>query len=120
MLNNKYSLTFNGKYYRLNLEKINKFCLTSSEKKSNEREITEGYETDENGEFRLSSKINREITTGGNEQEDAIMYDFVKMLISSLFSNEVVTTSDELHVNVSFALVFNTLLSEGMIEEITN
>ena len=49
MLEDKFSLTFNGKHYRLNIRKINEFCLVSSGKNGNEREITEAYENDENG-----------------------------------------------------------------------
>ena len=113
-----YSLTFAGKKYKLNIDKINKFCLTSSEKKSNEREITEGYETDENGEFRLSSKINREITRDGNSQEDVIMYDLIKMLVTNLIDSETKATNDENDIDFGFALAFNTLMAEEMIEEI--
>ena len=40
MLNDKFSLTFNGKHYKLNIERINRFCLVSSEKTGNESEIT--------------------------------------------------------------------------------
>jgi len=120
MLGDKYSLTFCGKHYRLNLEKINKFCLVSGGKANNEQEITEAYETDENGEFRLSSKINREITTAGNSQDDMIVYDFVKLLVTKLLDNTANTRDNENDVDFGFALAFNTLLSEGMLEEITN
>ena len=119
MLNDKYTLTFDGKYYKLNIERINKFCLVSSGKNSSEGEITEAYETDENGEFRLSSKINREITSTGNGQEDMIVYDFVKSLVAKLLESNVDTIDTEKQVDFGFALAFNTLLAEGMIEEIT-
>ena len=119
MLNEKYSLTFNGKYYKLNIERINNFCLVSSGKTGSEGEITEAYETDENGEFRLSSKINREITTTGNTQEDMIVYDFIKGLVSKLLESNVNTNDTENQVDFGFALAFNTLIAEGMIEEIT-
>ena len=118
MLNGKYSLTFNGKYYKLNIERINNFCLVSSGKNGNEREITEAYENDEKGEFRLSSKINREITPAGNSQEDMIVYDFIKGLVSKLLECNVATRDTENDVDFGFALAFNTLLTEGMIEEI--
>ena len=118
MLEDKFSLTFNGKYYRLNIKKINEFCLVSSGKDNNEREITEAYENDENGEFRLSSKINREITTAGNTQEDMIVYDFIKGLVAKLLECSVDTRDTENDVDFGFALAFNTLLTEGMIEEI--
>lgn len=119
MLNEKYSLTFDGKYYKLNIERINNFCLVSSGKTGSEGEITEAYETDENGEFRLSSKINREITTTGNTQEDMIVYDFIKGLVTKLLESQVNTYDTETQVDFGFALAFNTLIAEGMIEEIT-
>ena len=119
MLEDKFSLTFNGKHYRLNIKRINDFCLVSSGKNGNEREITEAYENDENGEFRLSSKINREITTAGNSQEDMIVYDFIKSLVTKLLECDVKVTDSENQVDFGFALAFNTLISEGMIEEIS-
>ena len=118
MLEDNFSLTFNEKRYRLNIKKINEFCLVSSGKNGNEREITEAYENDENGEFRLSSKINREIPTTGNSQEDMIVYDFIKSLVVKLLDCEVKTKDTEKEVNFGFAIAFNTLVSEGMIEEI--
>jgi len=118
MLNDKFSLTFNGKHYKLNIERINKFCLVSSEKTGNESEITEAYETDDEGEFRLTSKINREVRTAGNSQDDMIVYDFVKSLVAKLLDSQVMASDTEEHVTFGFALAFNTLISEGMIEEI--
>lgn len=118
MVESKYSLTFNGKRYRLNIKKINEFCLVSNGKNGNEREITEAYESDERGEFRLSSKINREITTAPNSQEDMIVYDFVKVLVTKLLDANVSTLDNEHAVDFGFSLAFNTLLTEGMLEEI--
>lgn len=119
MLGGKYSLTFNGKYYKLNLDKINQFCLISSGKPGSEGEITEAYESDENGEFRMTSRINREITTAGNTQNDMIVYDFIKGLVTKLLECNVDTRDTENDVDFGFALSFNTLISEGMLEEIT-
>ena len=119
MLKDKYSLTFNGKYYKLNIEKINSFCLVSSGKTGSEGEITEAYDFDENGEFRLSSKINREITTAGNNQDDMIVYDFIKVLVTKLLECQVNTNDTENQVDFGFALAFNTLVAAGMLEEIT-
>ena len=118
MLNNKFSLTFDGKFYRLNLERVNEFCLISRGKTNSEGEITEAYESDENGEFHLTSKINREIKTAANNQDDMITYDFVKMLVGRLIESSVSTRENENDVDFGFALVFNTLMSEGMLEEI--
>lgn len=114
-----YSITFNGKYYRLNIEKINQFCLISSGKAGSEGEITEAYESGEDGQFRLTSRINREITTQGNSQDDMIVYDFIKSLAVKLIDCQVRVTDNEYQVDFGFALAFNTMLAYGMIEEIT-
>ena len=118
MLEDKYLLTFAGKHYKLNLTKINAFCLTSSGKTNSEGEITEAYETDENGVFHLSSKINREIKSAGNSQDDMMVYDFIKYLVTKLLESPSSNLDNEMGVDFSFALIFNTLLAEGMIEEI--
>ena len=114
----KYTLTFNGKYYSLNMDRISQYCLVSSEKPSNESEITEAYDYDENGEFRLTSKINREITSPGNSQGDMFTYDLIKMLITKLIECPLPVYSNETQTDFGFAVAFNTLVSYGMIEEI--
>ena len=114
---NKYTLTFNGKQYRFNLDKINQYCLVSGNKAGNESEITEAYETDENGEFHLTSKINREITTPGNSQDDMIMYDFIKTMVTRLIESPMPVYATETQVDFGLAIAFNTMLSYGMIEE---
>ena len=113
----KYTLTFNGKRYRFNLDKINQYCLVSGNKAGNESEITEAYETDENGEFHLTSKINREITTPGNSQDDMIMYDFLKTMVTRLIESSMPVYANETQTDFGLAIAFNTMLSYGMIEE---
>ena len=114
-----YPITFAGRRYRLNIKKINEFCFVSSGKTGKESEITEAYESDESDEFHLTSKINREIKTAGNPQEDMIVYDFVKSLVMRIIDDEAKVTATANDIDFGFALAFNTLLSEGMIEEIT-
>ena len=116
---NNYTLTFNNKMYKLNLDKINQFCLVSGDKMGSEREITEAYEYDESGEFHLTSKINREITTPGNSQDDMIIYDFVKTMVTKLIESPLPVTASSMQADFGFAIAFNTLISYGMIEEIT-
>lgn len=113
-----YVLTFDNKRYKLNLERINEFCLVSGNKAGNEKEITEAYENDENGEFRLTSRINREITSPGNSQEDMIIYDFVKTMVMKLIDTNMSVMSTESHADFGFALAFNSLVAYGMLEEI--
>ena len=118
MLNDKYTLTYDGKFYRINLDKITEYCLISIRKPGSENEITEAYEYDDNGEFRLTSKMNREITSPGAFQNDMIIYDFVKALITKVLDTPMTVTSTETQVDFGFALAFNTLLEYGMVEEI--
>ena len=47
-----------------------------------------------------------------------IVYDFVKSLVAKLLDSQVMASDTEEHVTFGFALAFNTLISEGMIEEI--
>ena len=117
---NNYTLTFNGKHYRFNLDKINQYCLVSGNKAGNESEITEAYETDENGEFHLTSKINREITTPGNSQDDMIMYDFIKTMVVRLVESQMPVYANETQTDFGLAIAFNTMIFYGMIEEVTN
>ena len=115
-----YLLTFNGKRYKLNLDKINDFCLNAKGDANEEREITEAYEVDENGTFDMTSKINREVTSKGNSQENMIVYDFVKTLINKIVDSSLLVEATEKQTEIGFALIFNTLLSYGMVEEITD
>ena len=48
-----------------------------------------------------------------------IVYDFVKSLVMRIIDDEAKVTATENDIDFGFALAFNTLLSEGMIEEIT-
>lgn len=118
MLNEKYSLTFNGKYYRFNIKRINEICVPPKDSQNTDREITEVFENDENGEFRMNSRVIREITDAGSSQDDMIIYDFIKSITMRFMDYDVKSYNNETDVNTGFALAFNTLLSEGIIEEI--
>ena len=48
-----------------------------------------------------------------------IVYDFVKSLVAKILDSNVDTIDTEKQVDFGFAMAFNTLLAEGMIEEIT-
>ena len=47
-----------------------------------------------------------------------IVYDFIKGLVSKLLDSQVNALDNEHQVDFGFALAFNTLISEGMLEEI--
>lgn len=111
---NKY-FTFGGKKYCINLNKLKEICNTSpGETGNNELEISQAYETDDNGELRLSSKVEHETKTFGNAQQDVIVYDFVKLLILSLLEYEGGEEIDELGMVVTM----NTLIHWGILEVI--
>ena len=75
--NNKY-FYFGGKKYFLNLDKIKEVCFApQNENSNNELEISQAYEMDDNGEMKLSSKVEHETKTFSNPQSDMIVYDFV-------------------------------------------
>ena len=48
-----------------------------------------------------------------------IVYDFIKGLVTKLLDCNVNTNDTENQVDFGFALAFNTLIGEGMLEEIT-
>ena len=51
-------ISFGGKRYALNFERLKEFCLTSSsDGVSKEMEITQVYEPDSIGEFSMTSRV---------------------------------------------------------------
>lgn len=111
-------IEFDGRMYAFVLDAIKNTCLVSADQNGKETEVTEAYETDEDSNLSLTSKIVRDIKSTGNPQNDMIIYDLVKLLIIRLLDNT--TTEEEFHDNVDFstALAINTLLTWGMLEEI--
>ena len=47
-----------------------------------------------------------------------IVYDFIKGLVTRLLEANIKTFNTENDADFGFALAFNTLVSEGMLEEI--
>lgn len=114
--NRKY-LTFKGKRYVLDLDAFKSVCTpTSKELRTSEYEISQVYESDQDGELNLSSKVEHETKGNGNPQNDMIVYDVVKMLIVSLLENDKTEKEFEYDFGTVFAL--NTLISWGVITEI--
>lgn len=105
----------------IDIDKFTSICLTSDNEKSKDTEITEGFEKDENGTFTQTSRIIREVNSQGNMQNDTIRYDLFKTLLSVILDKRVMNfggLENELKVDFSFNLAFNTLLKEGIIYEI--
>lgn len=113
---NKY-FSFLGKKYSLNFNKLKEVCLSSSNDGGNkEFEISQAYETDENGELKLSNKVEHETRIIGNQQNDMIVYDIVKLLIISLLENS--NTEESFELDFGTCLTINTLIDWGIIYEV--
>lgn len=115
--NNEKFISFNGKKYAFNLERLKEVSLTpSSENGAREIEITQVYEPDGGGDYTISSRVEHETKVSKTPQNDMIVYDFVKLLIISLLENEGV--EENFQYDFGTALAVNTLLSWGILEEI--
>ena len=110
-------ITFKGKTYAINLDKLREVCLTSSNSGgTNEMEISQVYEAQDDDEFKLSSRVEHETKTTGNPQNDMIIYDIVKLLIVSILDYNA--PEKEFEWPFSLVISINTLLSWGVLEEI--
>lgn len=110
-------ISFNGKKYAFNLERLKEVSLTpSSENGAREIEITQVYEPDGGGDYTISSRVEHETKVSKTPQNDMIVYDFVKLLIISLLENEGV--EENFQYDFGTTLAINTLLSWGILEEI--
>jgi hypothetical protein len=109
-------ITFKGKRYAFDLDAIKNACLISGDQNGKETEVTEAYETDDDNNLSLSSKIVRDIKSTGNPQNDMIIYDVVKLFIIRLIDNTQIER--EFDMDFSTALAINTLLKWGMLIEL--
>lgn len=109
-------ISFNGKKYALNLERLKEVCLTpSSEHGAKELEITQVYEPDSSGDFSIASRVEHETKSSKILQNDMIVYDIVKLLILGLLENNNLESGFKYDFSTSFAV--NTLLNWGILEE---
>ena len=114
--NNEKFISFDGKKYALNLERLKEVSLTSSsENGAREVEITQVYEPDGGGDYTISSRVEHETKVSKTPQNDMIIYDFVKLLIISLLENEGV--EENFQYDFGTVLAINTLISWGILEE---
>lgn len=110
-------VSFKGKKYAFNLDKIKEICLNSSHDGiQKEFEISQIYDTQDNGELSLSQKIEHETKTSGNAQNDMIIYDVLKLLIVTLLENA--QPEDTYQEVFSNTLALNTLIHWGVINEL--
>lgn len=115
---NGYLLTYNGKRYAFDIEKIKSICLVSSTQKDGETEITEVYGGEGHDDMELSSKIVRENRTQGNTQNDVIIYDMVKLFIVRLLENAEVVNEYPMTLDFSTSIALNTMLKWGLLIEV--
>ena len=65
-------INYLGKRYYLDINKIMNWCLSSSTNPLRETEINEGYDTNDDGDLTMITKVVRESKTN-NTQEDNII-----------------------------------------------
>lgn len=110
-------ISFGGKNYILDINKIIEFCLTSDNKLSRDHEVTEGYEKmdEDSDELTLTSRVIRENSGPSNPQNDMVTYDFIKLLLSILLGQD---EKSDVSNNISFALAFNTMVAMEFLIEV--
>lgn len=109
-------ISISGKKYYLDVDAIMKWCLASTTNPFKEIEVNEGYDTNEDGDMSMMSRVVRELKTN-NAQDDTIRYDFFKLIVTPFIGNEEIDFN-EINDNFSYALLFNTLLNKGFLVEI--
>ena len=115
-MEDKYTLTCNNRKFAVDIQAIKDFCLVGKEDNLREHELTESYEWDgEVNEMQITNRITRDVK-GGNEQNDMIVYDLVKLFLIRLLDNA--SPSEEFDMDFSTSLALNTLIKFGMIVEI--
>ena len=112
---NSKMITFEGEMYYLDIDAIMKWCLSSGNKPFVETEINEGYDTNDEGDIQMMTKVIRELKTN-NVQDDTVRYDFVKLLLAPFFGD--ISTKGDITKNFSYTLLFNSLVKMGFLVKI--
>jgi hypothetical protein len=116
---NKKLIEFGNKKYFLDINNIIQWILNPSSPTNSlkETEINEGYDTNDNGDLTMMTKVVRELKTN-NSQNDTIRYDFIKLLLTPFLDvNKDISTIKGSFKNT---LIFNTLIEMGFLKEITD
>lgn len=111
-------MPFLGRTYALNLDKLKEICMTPLQGNQKEQEIVQTYEADDAGDFTISQKIERETRNNANQQNDMLLYDFVKTLMLSILDDNTENVSFT-NMPVGLSLSINTLLTWGILEELS-
>lgn len=111
-------MPFLDRTYALNLDKLKEICMTPLQGNQKEQEIVQTYEADDAGDFTISQKIERETRNNANQQNDMLLYDFVKTLMLSILDDNTENVSFT-NMPVGLSLSINTLLTWGILEELS-
>lgn len=108
-------LMINDELYYFDIDAIMKWCLASTNNPFKETEINEGYDTNEDGDIQMMTKVVRELKTN-NVQDDTVRYDFVKLLITPFLGE--ITHKEDIENDFSYTLLYNTLIKMGFLVKI--
>jgi hypothetical protein len=113
-MDNKF-ITISGKTFYLDINKVIEWCLSSSTNPLKETEINEGYDTNDEGDLTMVTKVVRESKTN-NTQEENIKYDFIKLCLAPFMGD--ICAYEKIEEKFSYALLFNSLIKMGFLVEI--
>lgn len=105
---NKLMDFFKDKYY-LDVDTIINWVFSSSDEQLKETEINEGYDTNEDGDIQMVSKVIRE-SKSNNTQNDTIRYDFIKLLLTPIINGDLNNNQ-----NLAYNILLNTLQKKGFL-----
>lgn len=105
-------IMFNNEIYYLDVNAIINWCLASAQNPFKETEINEGYDTNEDGDIQMMTKVVRELRTN-NVQDDTVRYDFIKLILTPFLGE--INDKDKIENNFSYTLLFNTLINMGFL-----
>ena len=112
-------IVYGDRKYFLDINNIIQWVLNPSSPTNSlkETEINEGYDTNDNGDLTMMTKVVRELKTN-NSQNDTIRYDFIKLLLTPFLD----VNQDVTMIKGSFrnTVIFNTLIKMEFLKEITD
>ena len=108
-------ITINNELYYFDIDAIMKWCLASTSNPVKETEINEGYDTNDDGDIQMMTKVVRELKTN-NVQDDTVRYDFIKLFIAPFLGE--IANKEEIEHDFSYTLLYNTLIKMGFLVKI--